>query len=384
MTRVKFYFAVLLALMWSCSDMDYDVSKGVDSEVTLFSDQVSLPVGDIGPITYGSFLEGSDLSDAIMLVAKEDAEGYLTVEEDQSFYSNVPLFLSIIFPDIATMPIDIPVDDVNWEPGDGAAAMEVFGFDMNPQTLSILVSNPLTEDIELSRKVTLKGVDDKGDPTVTLYTQEFSNVKAAPGSDKAEVFSVKLLSGKAAYACQLENLSLHLPESIMEKDPSGGMGVIELSSHYKSYMSLAEDVPDVLPVMLDDVDIPLSQFRVKEARIRADVSSEIPVTLLISDVEAMVEQAGEDGGTTLVPAGNLEVSAGVTIASGQYGAPVETPLEFTIKAKEGVIPDIAGLRLNIHVNAPTGSGDNRMNMKEEISFNNIRATVFGGITFQGK
>ena len=49
---------------------------------------------------------------------------------------------------------------------------------------------------------------------------------------------------------------------------------------------------------------------------------------------------------------------------------------------EGTIPDIAGLQLNLSVKAPTGEGDKRLNMNQSIRFNNLRATVTGGITFQ--
>ena len=58
-------------------------------------------------------------------------------------------------------------------------------------------------------------------------------------------------------------------------------------------------------------------------------------------------------------------------------------MEIVIKAQTGTIPDISGLRLTFSVKAPTGAGDKRLNMQQSIRFNNIRATVSGGITIQG-
>lgn len=362
--------------------MDYDVSKGIDKEVTLFSDQVSLPVGDIGPMTLGSLMEG-DFGEAVALVAKEDEEGYLVVESEQTFYSNMVLFLGYMLPD-PSVPSALPVSDFSGDPGYGAAALEAFGFQSNPQTLSLRASNPLSEEFEVSGKVTLIGVDVEGNPTQTILTQEFSNSKVPAGADDAEFYRVDLKGEKAVYSCKLENLFLHLPASVLEKDPEGGMGIILMSYFYKAYMSLANDFPDDLPIDLKDLDIPLSQFAVKEARIRADVSSEIPITLKIGGVQALVSQPDGEGGTKLVPATNLDITSDITIASGTYHSPVVTPLELSIKATDGVIPDIAGLKLTLKVLAPTGDGDKRMNMNEEISFNNVRASVFGGITIQGK
>ncbi|MBQ3984708.1 MAG: hypothetical protein II636_05195 [Bacteroidales bacterium] len=60
-----------------------------------------------------------------------------------------------------------------------------------------------------------------------------------------------------------------------------------------------------------------------------------------------------------------------------------TPLEIVIKANQGTIPDIGSLSLSLAIKAPTGAGDNRLNMNQAVYFNNLRATVSGGITIQG-
>ena len=69
-TAVKTYKVYLLFLalgaLWACENMAYDVSGGVDSEITLFSDQVSLPIANIGPLTPKQLLgEDSDILDAL-------------------------------------------------------------------------------------------------------------------------------------------------------------------------------------------------------------------------------------------------------------------------------------------------------------------------------
>lgn len=40
----RLFILIALPLLWSCANMDYDISNGIDNEYTLFSDEVSVPV----------------------------------------------------------------------------------------------------------------------------------------------------------------------------------------------------------------------------------------------------------------------------------------------------------------------------------------------------
>ena len=65
------------ALLWSCANMDYDTSKGIDKEMTLFSDQIGLPLADIGPITPRVLFQGAGLDKVLPSSVQEDEDGYL-------------------------------------------------------------------------------------------------------------------------------------------------------------------------------------------------------------------------------------------------------------------------------------------------------------------
>ncbi|MBR1869587.1 MAG: hypothetical protein IJ799_05940 [Bacteroidales bacterium] len=69
-------------------------------------------------------------------------------------------------------------------------------------------------------------------------------------------------------------------------------------------------------------------------------------------------------------------------AAGSPGKPSVSPLRIGIKATEGTIPDISGLRLYLRFLAPQGVEDKRLGNNQELNFNNIRATISGGITLQ--
>lgn len=36
----RLFILIALPLLWSCANMDYDISNGIDNEYTLFSDEV--------------------------------------------------------------------------------------------------------------------------------------------------------------------------------------------------------------------------------------------------------------------------------------------------------------------------------------------------------
>ncbi len=49
---------LVFALLCSCNgNLDYDTSKGINTEMTLFQEEISVPIGSIGPLTIGSALD---------------------------------------------------------------------------------------------------------------------------------------------------------------------------------------------------------------------------------------------------------------------------------------------------------------------------------------
>ena len=243
---------------------------------------------------------------------------------------------------------------------------------MSPQSFTLNATNPLTEGIAVSGKLTLSSNGDSTNPAETLATQEFTKSEVGAQSKKQEILRVECTEGKAIYNYSLENFVLHLPASFMDLDPDSGMGAFSISYRYKSYISLGNDFPASIPVDIDDLNLKLGQYRVKEATIRTEVANEIPLTLELESVQVTCDD----------PSLEVSVTPGLRIASGCSGNPVVSPLEIEIKAVDGTIPDISGLTLNLGIKAPTGIEDKRLGMNQTLYFNNIRVSISGGITFQ--
>ena len=384
MNRVQslLFCATTLLCAVACANLDYDTSKGIDKEMTLFTDEVSLPLGDIGPFTPKALLDKSGLGDMLKSFVKEDDEGYMVIEDEGPIFSNPVMLIAYFLPD-QTQAIDFPVNDYSGNLGTTATALANLGMAPSPQVFSLLAGNPLTEEVAVSGKLTLFSSKEGESPSETIVSQAFSKAKVAATTPDCEILRVERTGGKAFYDIRLDNLIFHLPGSMLEKDPAGGFGGFSLAYKYKSYLALTSDFPESIPFDINDLELPLDQYKVKEARIRTEVSSEIPVTLEVASVGVLITQSDKDGNESTVVSEDVSVSPGLRIASGCSGSPVVSPLEIVIKAQEGTIPDISGLRLSFSIKAPTGSGDHRLNLNQAISFNNLRATVSGGITIKG-
>ena len=369
-----YHIIILLALplLWSCENMDYDISKGINNEYTLFTDEVSMPIADIGPISPKQLLGDTDLGSALDGLLSESEDGFLVVEKEETFYTNAVLLIHMSALD-PTQPQDVSIDDFVGNPGTCTETIDAFGLTPVSQEFSLFGINPLTEAITVSGKVTLS----------TLEPQIIDNAPVAAESLNCEFYHTELDGQNIVDVCSLENMVLHLPGSLLDKDPLGGFNSISLGYRYKANLAFGNDFPAQIPIPIDDLDLPLGQYKVKDVLISTDVSNEIPITFVLDSVDVFVKEADENGKEKTVLCDDVFITPGLTIASGCSGAPVISPLAISIKAQKGTIPDIAGLQLNLSVKAPTGGGDKRVNMNQSIRFNNIRATVSGGITVQG-
>ena len=363
-----------LPLMWSCANMDYDISKGIDNEYTLFTDEVSMPIADIGPISPKQLLGDTDLGSTLGNMLKESEDGYLVVEKEETFYSNA-VVLEYYMAGVLdfTQPLDVSIDGFKGYPGTVTETPADLGLTPILQEFSLFAINPLTDEIAVSGKVTLS----------TLEPEVFDNAPVPAESQSFEFYESTHDGETIIDVCSLENMVLHLPPSSVDKDPLGGFSTISLGYRYKAHLAFANDFPAQIPIPVNDLDLPIGQYRVKDILLSTDVSNEIPITFVLDSVDVMVKETDENGNEKTVVCDDVSITPGLTIASGCSGAPVVSPLAISIKAQNGTIPDIAGLQLNLSVKAPTGAGDRRINMNQSIRFNNIRATVSGGITVQG-
>ena len=90
MKRYLILSLIAFPLLWSCSNMDYDISEGFSKEVTLFEEEISVPIGNIGPFTISSTLGGVSkvpgIGGLIGEYIKESEDGSLVMENSGDIF----------------------------------------------------------------------------------------------------------------------------------------------------------------------------------------------------------------------------------------------------------------------------------------------------------
>jgi len=376
-----FLLFVLIPALFSCAKDQYDVSRGIDREVTLFGDEVSLPLADVGPFSPKLLLEQAGLYGFLKDYVTEDEDGYLVVENSGDIYNDFAftIYMGLSNPSEAS---SVSINDFTDELDSSGGVMEAIGFALTPQTFTLLASNPLTEDISVSGKLTLNSPDDGETPVQAIHSEAFTNVKVPASATKAEILRVQDNGDLAMHDCLVENLSLNLPPSILTLDPKNGLGNFILSYRYKSFLCMKQDLGS-LPLTID-LNLELAKYNVKEVKICADVSNEIPLDLELEGARLLVKEILDNGNEGRKVYDDVTITPDIKIAGGSTGNPSISPIEIVIKANEGTIPDIAGLELDLSVLAPRNVADKRMGMNQKLYFNNLRAKISGGITISGR
>ena len=103
MKHFRFCLLLFLPLALACSQKAYDISEGFNPELTLFEDQISVPVGSIGPLTLNLVFNklgqtpgiGTLLADYI----KIGDDGYLNMEDSGTILSANVYELERMMPD---------------------------------------------------------------------------------------------------------------------------------------------------------------------------------------------------------------------------------------------------------------------------------------------
>ena len=81
MKLLPFVACAAFLCCFSCTrNKEYDINDGLNTEITLFADEISIPIGAVGPVTLETFipmLEKAIQSEGLIQL---DEEGYLSTQ----------------------------------------------------------------------------------------------------------------------------------------------------------------------------------------------------------------------------------------------------------------------------------------------------------------
>lgn len=384
---MKYYRVLLLLaipLLGSCADMDYDISEGFNKEITLFEDEVSVPIGNIGPLTIGSTLSGlskiEGLGGLLADYIKESPDGTLLLEDSGDIFKTNIYELEKNLDDASTAQ--------TWEAGyqsgyvGGLASLliEMLGLNAVNQKVVISASNPLRVDVPIrcNASIWCSGDDD----FVTFPLPELDEFTLARRSEQVELCTEILAPDftMPVYSITFESLDLDLPANPASRiaDKEGNL-FFSFTYHHSCGISVGEEFAISMPDQtIGSARLPIGKYKLTKCELSVELENTIPIAVSVDNIRALKHKDSPDDPDVVDE--NIKVTSGFTMAGGSLEHPAVTPVTLTIEALEGTVPDIEGIMLDLNFAAQEGLGDVALSTKQGIVIKSSSAKVSGGIT----
>ncbi len=385
---MKFHFGLLLLLplVLACSRSEYDISEGVNTEMTLFENEISIPVGSVGPFTLGSVFsllgEVEGLGEILADYLTVGPDGTVYTEDAGSIYRANIYELEKELEDPG-VPQSLEVGNTSCYLGGLVGLMGYLGMRCINQKAVITVDNPLRRKIDVSCNAhyyVLGGDDAAIVPiesldsfTIPSYaTEEELTELDIPGDlyNPIEIF-------------ELEDLRLELPDHPTSRivDKEGNL-CVSVNYRYSSGITLADEFELPLEGFSPGlINLPIGEFKLKKCELSLELESTLPIQVEVGDIQVLLPRENED--QEAVVDENIRIASGFTVQGGTLDNPALTPISLTIEALEGTLPDLPELLLSLKLKAQSGLVPTPLSTRQGIFIKSSSARLSGGITILG-
>lgn len=356
--------------------MEYEPARKLNKEITLFQEGISLPLGNVGPITVESILNGSSLQEVLSQFATIGDDGVLYLESEEELLNKSAFEIALKVPD-QTQPYHWTIGNLySSSVGSMAMMMAMLGFQFPHQMLIIQAKNPLYDAITLNAiaRISCYGPD---------YSESYAKAEIftdyiIPNSFSARTlvqFDIPEEISDRISTVVLKDVSLDLPANLPDKITSGANSFFKFSYKYRTKIAAGPyfSMPQVIPV--DNLNLEIGKYKLHQCRVSFDLVNSLPLDVTIEDIK-MLDKSG-----AINP--DIIVSSGVKVAGGTIESPATTPVTLEISAASGTIPDITGVELSLTIKSADGASNVPLSTKMSLSVKSASVTISGGITLFG-
>ena len=366
--------SVLLAA-GCAANQDYDISYGVDREIRLFENEISLPLGSTGVISLNLFMDNVVSFLASLGTDKvffgTDEKGNIVITEQTDCVQENPYKILALINDSSTPS--------KWNTSGSASpvisALASFLYlKMVNQNYILSVNNPLRSAVTVSGNAYVKAYDNDYN-TVVDENKTFENIKISRNS-KTTILEYAIPNEIVTGYCNagFEDVEFTFPTGLWASIGNDSEN-FALQMTHKCNVAVSKDFN--LPFTTDiDAVIPVGKYKLKKVVIKADIENTLPVSASIDRISVLKE--GENGG--FVENDEITPVEGIDIAGGSQEKPSVTPVSLIITSPNGYIPDIARLRLSLTMKGTVEMENVILNTNQGISIRNASAILNGGIT----
>jgi len=377
-------FFLFLLLVTACDNKLYDIEDGLNGEMTLFEEEISVPLGNTGPFTLELAMQ-----DKMIKTLLGDA---INTEDDGTILCRLeePLFKMSAYEIIAktkdlSKPFSYPVDNKSYAPSTIANLLQTFGFATVDQKLNIFVNNPLSTTYTLGGSLRVACQNTK---TFTwAYDQSFplADITVKSSSSDTRLLSLEIPDTVQCTpsTVELKDWCFNLPANMDKELKSFSRTEFIFTSRFSCHIAAGKnaEIPLALFGMSKQTfkfNLPIASYKLKEVEVSFVLENTLPLQATLADIQLMT------GKETLKMDENLLVTPGtIVIKGGSTETPGITPITLNIKALEGSIPDISGLFVDLAIKSDPDFSETRLSLKQGVSVRSASATLRGGITFGG-
>lgn len=365
-------FLLLVSVLVACSDMRYDTTENFDKDLTLFQKEISVPIGSIGPVTIQSLLGNSTIFETIASLMLVGDDGMLTLQSEQEIYAiNVYRIEKEV--DSVSTDFTFKAGDHSVNPGGLLMVLGMFGLECVGQKLEINATNPMDVRVPVRADVSFSCMNSSYETTFRAEDKLSQSMRR--NLTAGTIFSTTLPADTKDLLSSvgLNNLEFDLPANpTTELADENVNDIFSFKSRLLCNVGLGEEFKFPYALTVDDAKLNIGKFKLHKCEVTVEVENTLPAALKLNSVKVLNEQGAEDE--------NISVSGDLVIAGGSLEKPAVTNLTLVIEAKEGTVPDIHGLQIDLEAASQPGCQGVALSVNQGLYVKSSSAKLSGGIT----
>ena len=388
--RNCFFLPLLLTLLLpACTGKEYDISEeGLNMEMTLFEDEVSVPLGKIGPFTLSTVLDRLGAVEGIGTLLsgyiKVDEDGVLYLEDSETFYRGNIYEVERSTGDVSA-PFTWHVGSPSGSVGGVPALLGLLGLKAPSQHLELIYTNPLRSALPIRCEGKLVCYDSSYSPSYSAKLEIPGSLSRRSTDEQLTRVSLPKEVTDVISNFSLANLEVDLPASPASNlsDPDLNCS-LSFGYRYRCGISAGESFSlKNISFDIGKVNLPIGAYKLRKCEVSVELENTLPLAVTVEKVE-ILRKAGEEETAGYEVNPDVSVSGFVKVAGGSPEKPAITPMTVTLEALSGTVPDIEAIRITLSVGGQPGFGAVPFSAHQGLLVKSSSATLRGGFTIPKK
>ena len=368
-TKIYWPLALLLAIA-GCSRQEYDTSGGVNKEVTLFSEKITVPVGSIGPIQLSEILKVDLLKNLLGDNLRLADDGVIWLESQTELYSVNGYELALKAPNRGEAFTYAAGNQSNSSTG-LAGTLSFLGMGIANQHVTMTAYNPIYGEMNLHGDMRVYCRNWK------TYEMTYSETKSLEGTvlkstrNTVTLADFDIPGNDCVGGIELNDLKLDLPAHFEDNLRSNNQN-LNFSYTYRGNIVVKGSFSTELPFPVSNLNLPVAKYELHAFDASLILSNTLPIDVTISEITLL----NPDGSDNM----DVDISGDIHLAAGSLAVPSESDVQLHVQALNGTVPDIAGLSIKLSFQGDPAFESEVLSAHQGISIKSSSVTLTGGIT----